>query len=136
MPHSNYARLFYRAAIKRYEEATVLLRFQHTTGAIYLAGYAVECMLKALLLESIPPTQADSMLSSFRGAKAHDFTWLRDLYQRRTNRSLTQEMNLHLNLVNDWSTDLRYNPTTIPEHEAKRFMASTQSIIRWANGRF
>ena len=36
------ARLFYRCAFQRFDDAQVLLRADHTTGAVYLAGYAVD----------------------------------------------------------------------------------------------
>ena len=45
-------RRFHRAAARRFEEAQFLLtRGNYTTAAVYLAGYAVECMLKALILD-------------------------------------------------------------------------------------
>jgi HEPN domain-containing protein len=54
LPHSRGARLFYRAALHRYDDAALLLEAGRTTGAVYLAGYTVECMLKALVLAGVP----------------------------------------------------------------------------------
>jgi hypothetical protein len=49
-PRSVHAREFFRVALLRLEEAKVLMRpeFDMRGGAVYLAGYAVECMLKAV----------------------------------------------------------------------------------------
>jgi HEPN domain-containing protein len=82
------ARLFRRCALQRFRESEVLFEAGYTTGAVYLAGYGVECILKALV-----------------------------------------------SLVNDWSTDLRYNPRSVRSDEAEEFLGSAAAIIRWAEGR-
>jgi len=61
VPSSIEARLFYRAS-QRFDEAQVLLEAVRTTGAVYLAGYGIECILKALILSVFP--QARPTLSS------------------------------------------------------------------------
>ena len=50
VPGSSDARLYYRCAFQRYEESQVLIEAGYTTGAVYLAGYGIECILKALVL--------------------------------------------------------------------------------------
>ena len=50
IPTSSNARLFYRAAKERFEDAELLLSLNRTTGAVYLAGYSVECIIKSLIL--------------------------------------------------------------------------------------
>jgi len=79
IPASIEARLYYRCAFQRHEDAQILLRADHTTGAVYLAGYGIECMLKALVLSAVAPAARTEMLNSFRGARAHDYEWLRTL---------------------------------------------------------
>lgn len=53
IPRSTNARLFYRAAKERLEDAELLLSLNRTTAAVYLAGYGVECMIKSLILSSL-----------------------------------------------------------------------------------
>ena len=53
---------------------------ERTTAAVYLAGYSVECMLKALILSAVPQAQEAALLARFRGARAHDYEWLLELY--------------------------------------------------------
>jgi len=55
IPASPEARLYYRSAFPRYEDAQILLRADRTTGAVYLAGYGIECILKALVLSILTP---------------------------------------------------------------------------------
>lgn len=80
IPASPDARLYYRCAFQRYEEAEVLFKAEFTTGAVYLAGYGIECILKALVLMAVPAGSRPDMLKSFRGNKAHEYEWLRSLY--------------------------------------------------------
>ena len=69
IPASPDARLYYRCAFQRYEEAEILFEAGYTTGAVYLAGYGVECVLKALVLTVVPPNARSDALRSFRGAR-------------------------------------------------------------------
>lgn len=135
IPSSSDARLFYRCAYLRFEEAQVLMRAGYTTGAVYLAGYSVECMLKAMALATAPPSQRMGIRRSFRGHKAHEYEWLRSLYFMHGGPRFPREINRHFTLVNDWSTDLRYSPRSVRADEAEAFLASAAAIIQWSDGR-
>jgi hypothetical protein len=43
LPKPVEARRYYRAAVQRFDDAQLLLEQSRTTGAVYLAGYTVEC---------------------------------------------------------------------------------------------
>src|SRR5438552_14504281 len=135
VPSSRDARLFYRCAAERYEDAEILLRAERTTGAVYMAGYGIECILKALILSVIPPGNIAATLQSFRGNRAHDYDWLRDLYRSTGGTSFPRDVNQNFTLVNYWSTDLRYVPRTLREVEAEAFLKAAEAIIHWARGR-
>ena len=64
-------------------EAQFLLDHDYTTAAVYLAGYGVECALKALLLSIVPVREQAAIIQTFRGTRAHDFLWLRRQLNRR-----------------------------------------------------
>jgi len=66
VPGSSDARLYYRCAFQRYEEAEVLLKSDYTTGAVYLAGYGIECILKSLVLMAVSSAGRSDTLRSFR----------------------------------------------------------------------
>ncbi|SFI88392.1 HEPN domain-containing protein [Planctomicrobium piriforme] len=135
VPASSEARKFYRCAYMRFEEAQVLLKASYTTGGVYLAGYPIECILKSLILATVPANARLGILKSFRGSKAHEFDWLRDQYLLNGGPRFTKEVTKHFTLVNDWSTDLRYSPRGVVEEDAVEFLNSADAIIRWANGR-
>jgi hypothetical protein len=134
-PRSKDARLFYRCAFQRYEEAEVLLRARYTTGAVYLAGYTVECILKALILSVVPPGQTSAVLESFRGHRAHDYEWLKLVYRQHGGALPPREVNRNFTLVDRWSTALRYAPGTLKEEDARSFLKAVGAIVGWADGR-
>ena len=80
MPSDPDARMSYRAANRRMTEAEILRKAAQTTGAVYLAGYGVECKLKAVILGSLATEARTAMLTSFRGPRGYDLGWLRYSY--------------------------------------------------------
>jgi len=135
VPSAPEARLFYRSAHQRLEDGLFLLGGGRTTAAIYLAGYAVECMLKALILASVPSGRRARFRASFRGALAHDFDWLREQYQAQGGSRLPLLITRQFALVNTWTTNLRYNPGAAKRREAQAFLGAAKEILKWANGR-
>ena len=137
MPKSSDARLFYRCAERRLIEAEVLRKADQTTGAVYLAGYGVECIFKALILESLPARSQAETKRTFRGRLAHDLYWLRDLYlgETRGRKTLPVEVVRAFVLVADWSTELRYIPLSIDAEETDAFLQAVKVIAKWAVGR-
>lgn len=135
VPSSQNSRLFYRASKQRFEDAEFLLDVGRTTAAIYLAGYSVECIIKALVLAVVPRAQENEILAMFRGARAHDYDWLRQFYAERGGPRLPPDLVPHFTRVNTWSTDMRYLPGTIALRDAKAFLDSALEILIWADGR-
>ncbi len=135
MPSSKNARLFYRVAKQRFDDALLLIELERTTAAVYLAGYSVECMLKALTLSIVPGTKEDEILGMFRSGRAHDYEWLMWLYRRNGGTPIPSHLVPHFTQVNTWSTDMRYSPGTIETGEAKAFLDAVIEIIQWADGR-
>lgn len=134
-PRSKEARLFYRCAYQRLEEAKFLLGNQMNTAAVYLGGYSIECMLKALILDNVSASKRRAVLEGFRGRVAHDFRWLRQQYYAAGGALPPREVVLQLNVANAWSTDLRYEPRPIESADAASFVAAADGILRWAQGR-
>jgi HEPN domain-containing protein len=135
LPHATEARPFYRAAKQRFEDARFLLEAQRTTGAIYLAGYSVECMLKALILAMVPDGKRSEMLASFRGSKAHDYDWLKERYFENKGPSFPKAIAKAFTFVNTWAVEIRYKAGTSKYRDAKAFLASAEAIMAWADGR-
>jgi hypothetical protein len=103
-------------------------------AAIYLTGYSVECILKALLLTCTPSGQRNNVLATFRGAVAHNIDRLRGKLVGRIGRLPVQQAK-QVAFVSSWSTDLRYEPGPGNPEDAEAFLAAAKSILAWADGR-
>jgi hypothetical protein len=134
LPTDINARRYYRVAFQRLEDGLLLLEFDRWRAPIYLTGYAVECVLKALLTTSTPASERTALIATFRGAIAFDIGWLRDRLVRRIGRLPTGESR-HVSWVSSWSTDLRYEAGPGDPRDATDFLAAAESILAWADGR-
>jgi HEPN domain-containing protein len=137
IPQDKDAKRFYRAAEQRWEDATFLFSegVRRTTAAVYLAGYCVECLLKSLILSQAAKTRRAQVLQLFRGSKAHDYDWLRDLYYERKGARFPPEVVEAFSKVSVWGTEMRYQPGTIPDDDADEFLTAVKAIWDWAEGR-
>lgn len=113
----------------------MLLQLNRTTGAVYLAGYGIESMLKALIVSSVPRSQEPQVLTLFRGTQAHDYEWLLRLYREKGKLVPPPHLRTHFSHVTMWTTSIRYRPETIDEATASAFFQSADAIMRWIEGR-
>ncbi len=130
--------LYWRVAVQRFEEAQIL-HGEHDLGtaAVYLAGYSVECALKALLLSTYPAGRCKKVIESFRGKAGHDFESLKAKYLRRPNATTFPSALIgSFSVVRSWDTELRYKPGVTPAAEVKRFLAAVEQIMTWTKGNF
>jgi HEPN domain-containing protein len=65
-------RAYYVPARRRLEDARVLLKCYRYDGARYLAGFAVECVLKALILVNSTPKERPTLVARLKGEIGHD----------------------------------------------------------------
>jgi len=135
LPSSAEARIFYQAALRRFEDAEFLLDGERTTGAVYLAGYAVECMLKAMILSRTREKEQADVAASFRGVKAHDFGWLMKEYLARKGPQIPKAISRLFYLVNTWTTSIRYRPGAVRKREAIAFVRAAKDILSWSDGK-
>jgi HEPN domain len=136
LPKPAEAQRFYRAAQHRLLDAQFLFSGERNTAAVYLAGYAVECMLKALHLSNLAPKARKDTMASFRGTRAHDFEWLKTKYFKSGGPRFPKDVVGAFSLVSTWDTDLRYQEFMVAPGEAEVFLKAAETILGWADGRF
>jgi HEPN domain-containing protein len=132
---SKHVRLFWNAATARRREADVLLLSGKSVGAVYLAGYAVECGLKALILAQHPEHRQPGVIDLFRGAQAHSYLWLRTLLQNSGGGLTPPDVTAAFTEVDDWATDLRYNPRERYAGDADEFFEAVAVVLEWITRR-
>jgi HEPN domain-containing protein len=111
------------------------MQLERPTPAVYMAGYAVECMLKALVLASVPERKERESIELFRGGRAHSFEWLLDLYRQCGGPSPPRNLRRSFHRLSGWSTDIRYSPGNEWNREARPFLVAAEEVIDWAEGR-
>lgn len=100
-----------------------------------MAGYGVECMLKALILTATPRSREGEVLDSFRGKGGHRYDLLKDRYILGGGSPFPKDVNRAFSLVEGGSTNLRYSPRETERREADRFLTAARLIMSWIDGR-
>jgi HEPN domain len=130
------SRKFFRVATQRFAEAQFLFEGERHVASIYIAGYAVECGLKALLLSTMPEHRQKEVAATFRGTGWHNFNRIVEAYIEGGGSRLPVDIVKDLAyLYDEWSVDLRYASAEKSFPEAERFTHSTDRLLEWVKGR-
>jgi len=131
VPRDDLSRKFIRAAEQRFRAAKILLREKFNDEAVYLAGYVIECSIKAVILCNTSPRYRSQYADAhLKGRHGHNFEVLKEILRNRgigLPSSLSQE--LHRTA---WSIDLRYEVGQFDAVEAKAFVSTAQLMLEWA----
>ncbi|MDQ7090631.1 MAG: HEPN domain-containing protein [Methylococcales bacterium] len=121
----------------RIKESQILLNARCYHGAYYLAGYALECTLKACITKQVRAFDfPDKKLAN--DSYTHDLTKL--LKISNLNQKLREEENrslafkLNWNIVKSWSEEARYDCTITPIKAKEFFEAVTNNesgVLPW-----
>lgn len=161
MPFRDTAREYKRAADRRFDDAHELMQAptwegqrsdagqRHLRGAMYLAGYTVECLLKAYIIGQMNAQtlgEATEILdvrrtskglepvkNILRTAAGHRIAYLVQL----TNLP-TDFPNFDLKLwgrLGGWQSSWRYEGDMVGQTEAEAFMADVQAAVDWLSSK-
>ena len=132
---------FQQLADIRAAEAAALLAAGCWDGAYYLAGYAVECALKACVAKT---TVAEEFPDKKRATQAytHDLDDLFGLARLRDERNATAKSDLKFSeswdKVKAWAEDARYERWT--EGQARGLLTAvvepTYGVLQWIKSRW
>lgn len=114
--------------------AEFLLRHGFHLDSKYLAGYGVECALKALILTRTPDRQFAALLTRLSGGrKAHDYEMLKEVLKSNPiNQTIPASIAASFRRVGSWKTDLRYEVGLGDSDEAFAFFEAAREIVQWA----
>jgi len=129
-----------KASKHRLDDARALFNAARWRGAMYMAGYAVECLLKTKLMQIYSCRNLHELEEDLqrRGVLAHRatvFTHHLELLLRltqgfdrlRRNRTLWPEFNI----VNRWIPAWRYTVNLSNRQDAEDFLEAVGNIIHW-----
>jgi HEPN domain-containing protein len=127
------SRDFQRAALQRLTTAEFLLNNGYNLDAMYLGGYAIECTLKALILEVTPVTKKASTLKKISsGEKMHRQEVLAGLL-KDLSRPIPLTLIKKLRR-STWSTSLRYESGRTDTGETRAFLKTAKGVYDWVEG--
>ena len=115
-----------RAAGQRLTSAQILYDNSAYLDSTYIAGYSVECSLKAVIIGRTPATRRQE----FKGKIAHNYEYLKDLLKKKNVN--TSPISIALRRIATWSTDLRYDVGRGDAGTAEQFLAAAREIYNWA----
>ena len=151
-----------KAAPKRMDDARELLEqpsreqnrsdsaYRHNCGAQYLAGYAVECVLKAYIIDRTDAerrvrTRTWSEVLEFRrknrklpdlsGAKSHDLGKLLQASNLSAIMDTDRDLKTNWGICCKWKPSLRYLPVPLTDRAATEEMVDAcHRVYRWLHG--
>jgi hypothetical protein len=129
-----------KAGKHRMDDARALLNAVRWRGAMYLAGYSVECLLKTKLMKKFDCQHLRELEEELqrRGvlpASATIFTHQLEVLLRLTGGTdrLRQDQALWrlFNMVNRWVPAWRYTADESNPEDARDFLAAVETISHW-----
>jgi hypothetical protein len=133
----------------RFADAKYLLdsrKQQHANGAIYMAGFVIECLLKALLLERHPNLQkpvdpaklSRSDLEVFQLLYSHDLDdmlgFLPELEKKlsgvKTESGLSVWRDLNT-ICEEWTVYIRYASFAAKLDRAREYLDTVEEVKKW-----
>jgi HEPN domain-containing protein len=132
---------FNRAAAAHLDAARKLLdvcpeRTLSTRGheVVYLSGYVVECVLKALFLSRTPRRKHPAELKRLKEDVGHNLEKLKnELSQKGVELSREQKENFR-RVRPEWSSEMRYDIRLWKREDAGRVFSAAEAIYDWVNG--
>ena len=128
------------ASRQRLADAKVLLNASRWRGAMYMAGYAVKCLLKAKLIHIYDCKnlrQLEDLLRQRSILPAHRTVFthqLEDLLKLAPGYNrLRQDRNFWhtFQVINLWTPQWRYTAKRSTRQEATRFLTFLENVMHW-----
>jgi hypothetical protein len=127
------SRDFQKAAIQRLTISEYLFDGDFTLDAFYLAGYSVECILKALIMHLTLQENRQEVFEQLKaGARMHYPEHLKEKLKQLGHPIPDELVKGYRRFA--WSTDLRYESGRRPRSEVRGYMKIVQKTIEWAKG--
>ena len=128
------------ASRQRLEDARILLKASRWRGAMYIAGYAVECLLKTKLMQIYDCKnlrELDDVLQRRFALPVggtiftHQLETLFKLTPSYHRLQQNQEILSAFNVVNRWAPKWRYVSKQTTRDEATFFMNAVEKVMHW-----
>ena len=130
-----YRRDFKILAELRSEEARILLGKGKLQGAYYLAGYAVECALKACIAKKTKRSEFPAKAEYIRKLYTHELDKLLSLagLDAQLNKDIGANKVFEANwsTVKDWTEESRYRTSGLNGKDMYNAVAGQDGVLPW-----
>lgn len=129
-----------KASRHRMEDALALLNAARWRGAMYIAGYAIECLLKTKLMQMYncrhlreleDELQRQGVLSIHGTVFTHQLEALLKLAQGLDRLQQNKSLWRTFNTVNRWVPAWRYTANPASHEDAYDFINAVEGILHW-----
>ena len=129
-----------KASVHRRDDARVLYDGERWRGAMYLAGYAVECLLKVQLMrkfdcDSLQQLEKEltdrGLLPLDRTVYTHQLLSLLQLTGGADRLRRNQELWSLFSLINQWMPAWRYTADLASAEDANDFLVAVDRMLQW-----
>lgn len=130
---------FQKLADMRLREAKVLLDASEWDGAYYLAGYAVECGLKACIIRRLNSSDAWPERRFSEDCYKHDLTVLLRVADLATPLDSAGPVAASWGQVKDWNEQSRYEhgkSEKVVREFCEAITNATDGVLPWIKGRW
>ncbi|HRQ72190.1 MAG TPA: hypothetical protein PLU35_04090 [Phycisphaerales bacterium] len=111
---------------------------EHSRGAMYLGGYAIECKVKAIAMERHGCDDLDALRKRLGLSSQQVYGHrLEALIQRLLPGGVFERLTTGVaadafrGQVNRWTTEWRYDSSNAPAGQADRFLAAVDVVWNW-----
>ncbi len=145
---------FIKAALDRLKDAEELLAppsrdpavsdasRRHLRAAMYLAGYSVECILKAYIISRVPNANSLSIaiqrrrdsgeeIPEIQGNAGHNLVTLMNLTDLEPQVLTDKEIAKDRNVCIKWKSTWRYDPAAPERQQAEDFVSAVKRFHLW-----
>lgn len=129
-----------RAAVRRQRDAEVLCQEQRWRGAMYLLGYAIECNLKARLMEKHGARTIEELEEKLSrrfekdvrltGRSGHNIGEMLDMLDGARGK-MDAGVRQAFGQCARWRTDWRYDPKEGNKTECEEFFEASERVLRF-----
>jgi len=129
-----------KASRHRLDDAQALFEKGRWRGCMYLAGYSLECLLKAKLMQRFRCQTLEvleqllhsrRLLSRYRSLFTHDLERLLQLLEAKDRLRGSPKTYGAFSLANEWQPAWRYDADLGTEGRAEVFLEAVRSVHNW-----
>jgi HEPN domain-containing protein len=121
---------FLRAAKQRLTVAEFLMKHRYTLDSMYLAGYAIECALKALILNKAPVEIRDDIFTRITSGTRMHYVESLGVIVKDLGCPLPLELVKRIRRSR-WRTELRYTSGRTNTGETRGFLKTCDAVYNW-----